>query len=198
MAISHLLEDFGPQTQMDGANVITDDALEEARLASFESGYQAGWDDASAAHAAEQSNISSDFAQNLRTLTFTYQDAHRDVLEKLKPILTQMVETILPDAAHATLGSRVVFEVMQIAEDHSTQRIDLIMAPESRTKLEIIALKIQPGLVHFIEDETLSNGQIFLRFGNRERRIDLDYLLRDLKIKIHDFAMEFEGKDQNG
>jgi flagellar assembly protein FliH len=127
MAISHLLEDFGPQTQTDGAYVITDDALEEARLASFDSGYQAGWDDASAAHAAEQSHISSDFAQNLRALTFTYQDAHRHILEKLKPLLTQMVETILPDVAHDTLGNQVVLEVMKIAAIHSKQRIDLIV-----------------------------------------------------------------------
>lgn len=192
MAISHLLEDFGPQTQMDGASVITDDALEEERLASFDSGYQAGWDDASAAHAAEQSHISSDFAQNLRALTFTYQDAHRHVLEKLKPLLTQMVEIILPVVAYDTLGNRLVFEVMQIAEIHPNQSIDLVVTPEGRTKLEMIELEIQPGLVHFIEDDSLSNGQVFLRFGNRERRIDLDNLISDIKLAVGEFIMEFE------
>lgn len=198
MAISHLLEDFGAQTRNDSGFAITDDVLEEARLASFESGYQAGWDDASAAHAAEQSHISSDFAQNLRALTFTYQDAHRHILEKLHPLFTQMVETILPNVAHATLGNRIVFEVMRIAESHPNQRVDLIVSPASRIKIERIDLEFQPDLVQLIEDDSLSDGQVFLKFGNRERRIDLDSLISEVKLATHEFVAELERQNQNG
>jgi flagellar assembly protein FliH len=198
MTISHLLEDFGPQTLNNGAYVITDDALEEARLASFESGYQAGWDDASAAHAAEQAHISTDFAQNLRALTSTYQDAYRHILEKLQPLLTQMVETILPNVAHDTLGNWVVFEMMKIAESHPNQKIDLIVSPESRAKLEGINIGSHSNLIHIMEDDTLNNGQVFFKYGNRERMIDLDRLLDEVKSLIHRFTKEFERKNTNG
>jgi flagellar biosynthesis/type III secretory pathway protein FliH len=198
MAISHLLEDFGPQILDGGSHVITDDALEEARLASFESGYQAGWDDASAAHAAEQAHISSDFAQNLRALTFTYQDAHRHILEDLQPLLTQMVETILPDVAHYTLGNRLVLEMMKIAESHPEQGVELIVSPESREIIERIDLGFLPNPIHFLEDNTLNNGQVFLKFGSRERMIDLDSLLDEVKQAFHGAMNEFERKNKNG
>jgi hypothetical protein len=72
------------------------------------------------------------------------------------------------------------------------------VTPESRAKLEIIELEVQSGLIHFIEDDSLSNGQVFLRFGNRERRIDLDNLLSDVKLAVQEFITEFEGNGLNG
>ena len=46
MSIAHLLEDFTPQAGTAKVHLLDDDALEEMRLAAFEEGYIAGWEDA--------------------------------------------------------------------------------------------------------------------------------------------------------
>ena len=195
--IAHMLEEFGGQTQNEATRIATADASEESRLAEFENGYQAGWDDASAAHAAEQAHISSDFSQNLQALSFTYHEAHSHILSMLKPLLTQMVETILPNIAHKTLGTRVVMEVMEIAKLDSNQRIDLIMSSDSRQKLENLHIKEPTKLFQLVGDDSLSDGQVFIRFGKNELRIDLDSLLIKVNSTINEFLAEFERRAKN-
>ena len=195
--IAHMLEEFGGQTQNEATRIATADASEESRLAEFENGYQAGWDDASAAHAAEQAHISSDFSQNLQALSFTYHEAHSHILSMLKPLLTQMVETILPNIAHKTLGTRVVMEVMEIAKLDSNQRIDLIMSSDSRQKLENLHIKEPTKLFQLVGDDSLSDGQVFIRFGKNELRIDLDSLLIKVNSTITEFLAEFERRAKN-
>lgn len=198
MAISHLLEDFSAQALKQGAYLVTEDAFEESRLAAFENGYKAGWDDASAAHNAEQAHISSDFSQNLQALNFTYQEAYGHVLGMLKPLLTQMVESILPSIAKETLGIRIVSEVMNITRDHSNIKIDLIMSPESRTKLQSLGLKDLQVLANLLEDNSLTDGQVFIKFGQEERSIDLDSLITDIDLIISEFIVDFERNSRYG
>lgn len=60
--------------------VLDTSALEEARLASYDSGYAAGWEDATAAQSGDQSRIRAELARNLQALSFTYQEARSHVL----------------------------------------------------------------------------------------------------------------------
>lgn len=196
MPISHLLEDFTSHTQ--GPLVVSEDAFEESRLAAFENGYQAGWDDASAAHAAEQSHVSADFAQNLQELSFTYQEAYGHVMNMLKPLLTQMVETLLPHIAHETLGARIVSEVTEMARAQANPRVELTMSPASRTRLEAILTDEMPAMMQIIDDESLGDGQVFLRIGSDERRIDLDGVLSAIGSIMTDFTKKDEGQVRHG
>jgi flagellar biosynthesis/type III secretory pathway protein FliH len=197
-SIAHMLEEFGGQTRNEAIHIATTDPSEESRLADFENGYQAGWDDASAAHAAEQAHISSDFSQNLQALSFTYNEAYSHILSMLKPLLTQMVETILPNIAHETLGARIVMEIMELGRLDRNQRIDLIMSSESRKKLEKLHIKDQSKLFQLIGDDSLGDGQVFIRFGRSELRIDLDSLLLKVNSEIEEFLRDIEKRAENG
>lgn len=198
MPISHLLEDFSASSLTQGALDLPDDILEELRLSAFENGYQAGWDDASAAHAAEQAHISSDFSQNLQSLNFTYQEAYCHVMSMLKPLLIQMVESILPQIAHDTLGVRIASEVIDLAQRHTDQKIELIMSPISRSKLDSVSLPDLPMIIQFIDDDSLGEGQVFLKVGYSERRIDLDGILEEMKSAIDGFINDLEKERRYG
>lgn len=198
MAISHLLEDFSTQSLRQGAYMVTEDAFEESRLAAFENGYKAGWDDASAAHAAEQAHISSDFSENLQALNFTYQEAYSQVIGMVEPLLTQMVESILPKAAQETLGTRIISEVMNIVRIQSPQRIELITSPASRIKLEKLGIESLPTLVNLKEDASLGDGQVSIRFGKEEHSIDLENLLGDMSVLISEYITDYERKNHHG
>ncbi|MCZ4339947.1 hypothetical protein, partial [Shewanella colwelliana] len=47
------------------------DAIDEARLASYEQGYAAGGDDAVSAQGEEKNQLAADLAHNLQSLGFT-------------------------------------------------------------------------------------------------------------------------------
>jgi hypothetical protein len=159
----------------DGSTVtLRTDALEEARLAAFEQGYKAGWDDAAKAAGEEQTRLRADLARNLQALSFTYEEAHRHVLAALGPMLQEMAAVVLPKLARDTLGAAVAEALMPIAERAGRPPVTLLVSPASRAMVEA-ALKdaVAPPL-EIREESTLGTAQALLRFDGQELRIDLD------------------------
>ena len=58
--------DAGGRTQT-GMPSVQAAAVEEAKLAAYEQGYTAGWDDAAAAQSDDQTRIRADLARNLQS-----------------------------------------------------------------------------------------------------------------------------------
>jgi flagellar biosynthesis/type III secretory pathway protein FliH len=198
MAISHLLEDFSHAKQSPDAYRISEDVLEDARLAAFESGYQAGWDDASAAHATDQNQLLTDLSQNLQALSFTYHEAYRHILAAVQPLLKQMVATVLPDLAQATLGHRVVSEVSKMAANHVKPELELTMSSATRSQVEVL---LNDGLnmpVRLLDDDSLGPGQVLLKLEQEERKIDMAGLLVSIETAVTGFLTMNEGSKADG
>ena len=83
------LEVFDTVTTGDGAPqpLVEASALDEAKVASFEQGYSAGWEDAAAAQECDQTRIRADVARNLQSRAFTFQDARTHVLQAIRPLI---------------------------------------------------------------------------------------------------------------
>ncbi|GAW36395.1 hypothetical protein RA2_03465 [Roseovarius sp. A-2] len=189
MTIAHLLEDFG-ESLRGTAISITDISLEEERLAAFETGYQAGWDDAVKSQKEDERRITADLAQNLQDLTFTYEEAYAAVLNALHPLLEQMVATVLPPLSQDTLAPRLAEILQEKALDHGRQPIVIAAAPGDMNRMETLTETL-PGLdITLAEDDTLAPGQIFLRFGETEEEVNLDSVLRAIEHAVSGFFEE--------
>ena len=114
--LAAFLEDFGAARAGGRPSVAVPDegALEAAKLEGFDGGYRAGWDDAIKAQSDDQSRISSDFAQNLQDLSFTYHEACNQVLNAISPLLEEVVVKLLPAALHQTLGLHLAEQLRAI------------------------------------------------------------------------------------
>jgi len=189
MSISHLFEDFGAYAR--GTPIsLTDVSLEEQRLEAFEKGYQAGWDDSVKAQTDDSRHITADFARNLQELSFTYHEAHAAALNSLEPLLRQMVEVVLPQVAQETLGARLVEVLQQLAKSQGTGPVELVTAPANATALQGL-LSDDPAMpISIIEEQSLADGQIFIRFGNTEHEIDLTQVLQGLDLAVTGFFEE--------
>ena len=198
MPISHLLEDFSHPVQDDSAQTMSDLSLEDTRLASFEQGYQAGWEDASAAHSSDQTHIAADLARNLQDLSLTYQEACSHVIRSLNPLLTQMAESVLPVLAHQTLGARILADVMEMAKTQTETHLVLTLSPESRSKIETLLEARLPMPVRLIEDAALGDGQVYLKLGTDERSIDMDGLLAGIGRAMTGFFTDTQGEPSHG
>lgn len=195
------LEVFGtdaPQKQAEGIVVTQVSAMEEARLAAYEQGYQAGWDDAAAAQTEDQSQIRADLARNLNHLTFTYQEARAHLLTALKPLLEEMVSHLLPQTARETLAPLVLEQVMPMAEEVTDQPVHLVLNPAVRPAVETLITQAT-GLPLTIEEEpTLPDGQVYIRLGQAESQVDLSRVTAEIAAAVRGFFTLAEESESDG
>jgi flagellar assembly protein FliH len=169
-------------------------AIEEAKLAAYEQGYQAGWDDAAAALSQDQTRIGAELGRNLQALSFTYQEARAHVLAALEPLLTEMVDRLLPETARETLAPMVLERVMPMAEDLADHPVTLVLNPSVRPAIEAL-IEQATGLPLTIEEEpTLAEGQVYLRLGPAEAKVDLTRVTAEIAAAVRAFFTLTEEK----
>ena len=162
-------------------------AAEEAKVAAFEQGYSAGWDDAAAAQQGDQSRISADLARNLQSLSFTFQDARSHVLQAIRPLMLEMVNRLLPEVAREALAPTVLEALTPIADEMSDAPMTLVLNPAVRSQVEDLVSQAT-GLPMVIEEEpSLSEGQVYIRFGTAEAKVDLDRVTADIAAAVRAF-----------
>lgn len=183
------LEIFDSTTAPDGTSrtLVEATAVEEAKVAAFEQGYSAGWDDATAAQQDEQGRIRSDLARNLQSLSFTFQDARSHVLQAIKPLMLEMVDRLLPEVAHEALAPTVLAALQPVADQLADAPLNLVMNPSVRSQVEDL-VKEATGLPMVIEEEpSLAEGQVYIRFGTAETKVDLDRVTKDIAAAVRGF-----------
>lgn len=173
--------------QESGSGLVEASELDEARLAAFESGYKAGWDDAVAAQAGDEAGIRQDVARALQGLSFTYHEARAHVLHALSPLIADIAARLLPELAQTALPHLVADALGPYAEIAADSPIRLLLNPSVRARVEEV-LGSSPGLpLTYVEDPELSPGQIWLALGNTETRIDIDAALATIRTALDDF-----------
>lgn len=199
MTIAHLLEDFGINTTAEPAvPVVPEELMEEQRLASFENGYSAGWDDAVSAKDKESTRISTELASSLEDLNFTYHEAQSQLLDSLDPMFKVLTSAILPDAMAASFGHHIVDQLAEMAKDQTDQPMQIVVAPgESAAVRKLLPEKFSvPVTVR--EDSVLSAGQAYLRIGASECEINCDALLESIQDSIEAFTYHAKEDRQYG
>jgi flagellar assembly protein FliH len=162
-------------------------AVEEAKVASFEQGYSAGWDDAVAAQNGDQSRIRADLARNLQSLAFTFQDARSHVLQAIRPLILEMIDRLLPEVAREALAPTVLEAVTPMANDLADAPLTLVLNPAVRSQIEDLVAQAT-GLPMVIEEEpSLPEGQVYIRLGPTETKVDLDQVTSDIAIAVRAF-----------
>ncbi len=183
------LEVFDTTSAADGSfrPLVEATAVEEAKVASFEQGYSAGWDDAVAAQQGDQGRIRADLARNLQSLSFTFQDARSHVLQAIKPLILEMINRLLPEVAREALGPTVLEAVMPMAADLADTPLTLVLNPAVRDQIEELIVQAT-GLPMVIEEEpTMPDGQVYIRFGTSEAKVDLGQVTTDISIAVRAF-----------
>ena len=170
-------------------------ALEDEKLAAYDTGYRAGWDDAAAAQSDDQTALRADLARNLQTLGFTYHEARSHILKAIEPLMLQIVGRLLPEIARETLAPLVLETLMPLAESLGDAPVRLVLNPASRAAVEAL-LEQATGLPVLIEEEpTLGEGQVYIKLGSLEAEVDLDQATADIAAVVRGF-FELPGKDR--
>lgn len=180
------LEVFDSSIAADGTPqpLVEASAMEEAKIAAFEQGYSAGWEDASAAQQGDQSRIRADLARNLQSLAFTFQDARGHVLQAIRPLIVEMANRLLPEVAREALAPTVLESLMPMADRLADAPLVLVLNPAARDSVESL-ISQATGLPMVIEEEpSLDEGQVYIRLGPTETKVDLSQATADITAAV--------------
>ncbi len=194
------LEVFETEQSVSGGQTVVLDAmhLEETKLAAYDSGYAAGWEDAAAAQSDDQTRVQADLARNLQGLSFTFHEARQHVLRALQPLMSEMVGRLLPALARETLSQVVLEVVMPTAEKLADTPITLVLNPAARVPVEAL-LEQATGLPLIVTEEpSLSEGQVYLKFGGTETQVNLDRATAEITAAVRGFFDIPEQEEKNG
>ncbi|MDE9449706.1 flagellar biosynthesis protein [Aliiroseovarius sp. Z3] len=181
------LEDFEQSdlsVSSSGTRSVDEAELETIRLTAYESGYRAGWDDALNEVDDNKDRIEAEFARNLEDLGFTFHEARSHVLGSLEPLLRTIVDTLLPEVMRDALGQVINDEIMPLAEQAADTPIEVRVSTGSRQVLDHLMDRVTATPLQVFEDDTLPDGQVFLRSASSERCIDLTSALARIKRAV--------------
>jgi flagellar assembly protein FliH len=198
MSVSHRYQNFGGSKKPNQAQTdVSSEDLEDQKLESFEAGYQAGWDDAIKAQADDKAKISADFGQNLQEMSFTYHEALSKLTASFDPIMRQITDKLLPEIMRTSLGAHIVEELSSMMKTHSAQPVEIVVAPMNVAMIQEIANGAISEPFAVVSEESLGEGQAFVRIGTSEKQIDLDGLLKGVSEAMNAFFYENKQGSKN-
>jgi len=171
--------------------------IEEERLAAFEKGYRAGWDDASAAHSEEQGRIAADLARNLQDLSFTYHEAHAAMQRETADLLRGMLDRVLPSAMHGALAETILQRVGTALGAGATP-VEIIVAPGNLARVEALVADRPAPPLRLRAEPSLGDGQALLRLGAAEERVDYDALIGELAAMVDRYCEDLAAAAPRG
>ena len=163
---------------------LEDEAFEEARLASYEEGYKAGWDDAAAAAEEEGEGLRREALSNLQALSFTFHEARSHLMEGLGPLFDAICDRLLPQLAQAAIGGHLRDTLVPLAGTAMDRPVTLLLNPAARATVEQTLAEGSAPPVDIVEDPSLGAGEVHLRSSTEERRIDLDAALDEIRATL--------------
>jgi hypothetical protein len=188
MPIAHILEDFSVETASHGSvKLMSDVAIEDQRLASFEQGYTAGWDDAIDAQSNDQTRMTAKLTQNLQDVSFTYHEALSQMLFSVDSVFEAITKSILPKVLQDTLVPLIVEKLTEMSRFQAEQPVELVVPVGVGAALRPILAQEFSVPVLLREDVTLGEGQVRLRVGIAEQDVDGLELLQNIRSAIESF-----------
>lgn len=174
-------------------------AADNARLAGFDAGYAAGWEDAAAAHAQDRSQIEARTSETLQTLGFTFQEARNHILSGLEPLFSEISAKLLPRMAHTALPALVSETLLPLAEQLAEPPVTLRLHPDSRAAIERFCIPTLGLPIKIVEDPDLSPGDVRLTLDTAEARVEIDGAVAAIATALADFfALEAQVKTHAG
>lgn len=164
------------------------DQIEEDRLAAYEAGYTAGWEDAATAAADDAARLGVDLARHLQSMNFTFQEARIHVLRSVEPLLVQMADRLLPVIAREVLAPVIVENLLPLAEHLADRPVTLLVHPAARAAVEGRLGGIGGLPLTIVDEPSLSEGQAYLRLGGAEAvLVDMDRAAQHIADTLRGF-----------
>jgi flagellar assembly protein FliH len=199
MSIADFFENFDANSNANtNVPTMSDDDLEDIRLAAFEKGYAAGWEDALKSQATENSRASNGMAHHLEDISFTFHEAREQFAKCSGEILRLISEKFLPEILHGTLGQHILQEIESILNSSAPDALTIFVPKGKKENFQNLLKLELPMSLYIEEDISLNDDQIALRVIDIEREINVNRTINSMLDAIDTFTFENEMSDKYG
>lgn len=193
MSIVHLLQDFTLQAESGKFQLLDEETLEEHRLAAFEQGYSAGWEDAVKAQEQSRGQISTELARSLEDMSFTYHEATNRMALSLEAMFQSLVNVVLPEALDRGFATRLAEQLTDMAREQIGQPVQILVPKGCAADVDALLPQKLSLPTRVIEDPSLEPGRAQLQVGTSQREVDCSGLLAAVAEAFD--AYVFEAKE---
>lgn len=199
MTLSHRYKMLGPETKtlVAAQEDFDDNFIEEQKLQAFETGYQAGWDDAVKAQNEETARISAAFGQNLQDISFTYHEAVAKLTASFEPVMSEMVLKVLPAISRESLAVHIVDQVRQLVQTTIERPVEIVVSPVNEERVKKISEDVLLEPFRIVPDASLCDEQVFIRIGSKEIEIDLASTIQEVAKSADAFFHEIKERQKD-
>jgi len=167
------------------------ESFEALRESAYSEGVKSGADAASRAFEDEKIRTLAPILEALNDKGFSQIEASHTVLTSMRPMVEQLVETVLPESARLGFGAEVAALLSKAYEKAPTARIVISVAPDAVASIQSL---LAPSKADFLvqPDTCLDGLQARVNWQGGYDQIDLDATLKDLRAAINTFFNTFE------
>ncbi|MEO9576093.1 MAG: hypothetical protein ABJ360_03000 [Roseobacter sp.] len=188
MSTSNLFQDFGTLKPANAGNKsMSAEEIEDLKLHSFESGFQAGWEEALKAQAETSSHVSEGLAASLKSASFEYQELRDSLQTAVQAIMSEVVDTVLPLTARASLGAHICDQIKATTQDALDRSIEIVVSSGREATVHDVLNSELSESFRVIVDPMLSPNQACLRLGSKEIDMDLDKTVAEIASAVGSF-----------
>lgn len=199
MSLMHLFQDFGTLKPVDAQKTSIDtEEFEDLKLQAFEGGFQAGWDEAVKAQTETGIHVSAGLAASLQSASFEYHELRSTLHSAVQTIVTEIVETILPLTAHASLGTHIRELIGTVAMEALDRSIEVVVAPGREDVVRNTLSEELPEPFTVVVDDALSPNQAILRVAEKEFDVNLDKTVNEIAIAVTNYFETQKAEVSNG
>ncbi len=153
--------------------------IEDIRLAAYERGYGAGWEDAQTRAATLEHTRRAEAEAALERVSFSYTEACGQALAGLGPLFEAMFTTLLPAAIQRAVIPSVVEHLLPLARTALMRPLTLAVAPGLAQEFRAAMSGLILPPFELVEDPALQPGQarIAVPETGEVAQVDLDGVL---------------------
>lgn len=187
MTINHLLQDFtlGRENLKHDMSQVS---LEEEKLAAFEQGYQAGWDDSLKTSESSDKDALEKIVKSISEIGDARDEINHQIFSNMKSFVDELINSIIPEILHETLGFQIKSLITESLEKRQSNEITVYLSSEENSAAELVSESLSELPVRIEKADSLSGSQVRVTFSDGcEQEMDNEALVRNIRTSVKDF-----------
>ena len=172
------------------------ESFEALRESAYSDGVKSGAEAASRAFEDEKTRTLAPILEALNDMAFSQVEARQATLRSMRPMVEQLMQTILPESAHFGFGSEIAALLSKAYEKAPASKIIISVAPDSVAPIQEL-LSSSKADFEVVKDPDLNGLQARVNWQGGYDQIDLDAALKDMRSAIDIFFNKIEKTGTN-
>ena len=165
--------------------------------ADYETGYEEGFAAATAISSANTKALEQTLVQAIVDIDFSFAEARAELLGALSPLLTKVVNRLLPEITAASFGPVIVETLLSAAAADTDKSAQVHVHPSQHESIKKLMAAEKQNVV-VIEDPNLTEHSAWIGLAQDETFLDADSLLAEIRAALNAVSLSENRVQKHG